>query len=79
VESAHLAGLLTSLFVMAGYTNPLAAATGGIEFSRLSGEDIKKISVKRIRHKDPLDSLLNPIPGGLHDPALGAIQALDVK
>lgn len=64
---------------MAGYTKPLASATGGLSFSRLSSDEIRKISVKRIHVTPPLDSLFGPIPGGVHDLALGAIQTLDAK
>jgi DNA-directed RNA polymerase I subunit RPA1 len=63
---------------MAGYLNPIASGTGGIAFSRLPADEIKRISVKRIHVTPTLDSLLNPVPGGLYDPALGAIKALDV-
>ena len=64
---------------MAGYVKPIASATGGLAFSRLPSDEIRKISVKRIQVTPALDSMLGPIPGGLHDPALGAIQALDAK
>ena len=64
---------------MASYVSPLASATGGLEFSRLAADQIKRISVKRIHVAPALDSMLGPIPGGLHDPALGAILALEIK
>ncbi len=64
---------------MAGHTKPVPSATGGLAFSRLEADEIRKISVKRIHVSPALDSMLGPIPGGLHDPALGAIQALDAK
>ena len=64
---------------MAGYTQPLASATSGISFSRLFNDEVLKISVKRIHATPALDSMLGPVPGGLHDPALGAIQSLDIN
>lgn len=64
---------------MAGLANPIASATGGLEFSRLTSEEVRKISAKRIHVTPALDTMLGPIPGGLYDPALGAIQALDIK
>ncbi|OAP56480.1 hypothetical protein AYL99_09659 [Fonsecaea erecta] len=64
---------------MAGYVKPIPAATGGLAFSRLQSDEIRKISVKRIHVTPALDSMFGPIPGGLHDPALGAIQALDTN
>lgn len=56
---------------------PISAATGGIEFGRLTSEDVRKLSVKRIHVTPTLDSMLGPVPGGVHDPALGAIHVLD--
>ncbi|EXJ53462.1 uncharacterized protein A1O5_13330 [Cladophialophora psammophila CBS 110553] len=64
---------------MAGYVKPIPAATGGLAFSRLQSDDIRKISVKRIHVTPALDSMFGPVPGGLHDLALGAIQALDAN
>ena len=64
---------------MAGYTKPVASATGGLSFSRLQSHEIRRISVKQIHLSPALDSLFEPVPGGLHDPALGAIAALDAK
>lgn len=59
------------------YTSPLASTTAGLDFSRLSHDDIRKISVKHIHITPALDSMHQPVPGGLYDPAMGAIQALD--
>lgn len=64
---------------MAGYPKPLPSATAGLAFSRLPSEEIRKISVKQIHVAPALDSMFGPIPGGLHDLALGAISALDAK
>jgi hypothetical protein len=64
---------------MAAYQKPLPSATGGLAFSRLPSDEIKKISVKQIHVTPALDSMFGPIPGGVHDLALGAISALDAK
>lgn len=58
---------------------PISAVTSGISFSTLSSDDIRKLSVKRIHSTPTLDSMLGPTPGGVHDPALGAIKALDAN
>ncbi|RMZ77869.1 hypothetical protein DV738_g4098, partial [Chaetothyriales sp. CBS 135597] len=49
----------------------------GVDFGRLSAEEIRRISVKRINVTPALDSMLGPVPGGLYDPAMGALAALD--
>lgn len=64
---------------MAGYINPIASGMGGLEFAPLLSDDIKKISVKKIYATPALDSMLGPVLGGLHDPALGAILQLDTE
>jgi DNA-directed RNA polymerase I subunit RPA1 len=38
----------------------------------LTTNDIKSLSVKRITNPTTFDTLLHPVPGGLHDAALGA-------
>lgn len=43
-----------------------------VEFTFLSPKEIKAISVKRIENDSTFDNLLNPVPGGLYDPALGS-------
>ncbi|RMZ89544.1 hypothetical protein DV736_g3224, partial [Chaetothyriales sp. CBS 134916] len=62
---------------MAGLALPLASATSSVDFGRLSAEEIRRISVKRIHVTPALDSMLGPVPGGLYDPAMGALAALD--
>ncbi|KIV80650.1 hypothetical protein PV11_08136 [Exophiala sideris] len=64
---------------MAAYPKPLPSATGGLSFSRFPSDEIRKISVKTIHVTPTLDSMFNPVPGGVHDLALGAIQALDAN
>ncbi|XP_014559695.1 hypothetical protein COCVIDRAFT_91322 [Bipolaris victoriae FI3] len=51
---------------------PTSSAINGIEFGFLTTKDIKSLSVKRITNPTTFDSLLHPVPGGLHDAALGA-------
>jgi hypothetical protein len=58
---------------MANFTSPTAFFIGDVEFSRLSADEIKKISVKRIHVTPTFDQFQQPTPGGLHDPALGAV------
>ena len=64
---------------MAGYISPLASSAGGLEFSRLPADEIRKISVVRVNATPTLDTMHGPVPGGLHDPAMGAVQALDLN
>jgi len=54
-------------------SQPVAAAIAAVRFGFLTGEDIRKLSVKRITNQTTFDELLHPIPGGLHDLALGAV------
>ena len=42
-----------------------------VRFLTYSGEEIKKISCKKITNPNTFDSLLHPNMGGLYDPALG--------
>jgi DNA-directed RNA polymerase I subunit RPA1 len=58
---------------MANFTSPTVFFIGDVEFSRLSAEETKKISVKRIHVTPTFDQFQQPTPGGLHDPALGAV------
>ena len=62
---------------MAGQIAPLASGTSGLDWGRMPAEEIRKISVKRIHATPSLDTMLGAVAGGLYDPALGAIQALD--
>jgi DNA-directed RNA polymerase I subunit RPA1 len=54
-------------------SQPVASSITGVDFNFLAAADIRSISVKRIVNPTTFDSLLNPVPGGLYDPALGAI------
>ncbi|OTB01559.1 hypothetical protein M426DRAFT_14309 [Hypoxylon sp. CI-4A] len=53
-------------------SQPIASAIDSVDFDFLTPAEIKAISVKRIENPTTFDSLLNPVPGGLYDPALGA-------
>lgn len=51
---------------------PVASEVESVEFTFLSAKEIQAISVKRIENESTFDNLLNPVPGGLYDPALGS-------
>lgn len=53
-------------------TKPVAVNITGVEFGILTQEEIHEISAKRITNPTTFDTLLHPVPGGLHDTALGA-------
>lgn len=42
-----------------------------VSFSMFTGEDVRKLSVKKIVTSNVLDNLGHPLPGGLYDVALG--------
>ncbi|KEY64139.1 hypothetical protein S7711_09699 [Stachybotrys chartarum IBT 7711] len=53
-------------------SQPVPSEVESVEFTFLSPEEIRSISVKCINNTQTFDSLLNPVPGGLYDPALGS-------
>jgi DNA-directed RNA polymerase I subunit RPA1 len=53
-------------------SQPVSSAISGVDFGFLSPNDVRALSVKRITNATTFDSLLHPVPGGLHDAALGA-------
>ncbi|KAI1193393.1 hypothetical protein F5X97DRAFT_314486 [Nemania serpens] len=53
-------------------SQPISSAIDTVDFDFLSPVEIRAISVKKIENPTTFDSLLNPIPGGLYDPALGS-------
>ncbi|RWA06234.1 hypothetical protein EKO27_g8870 [Xylaria grammica] len=53
-------------------SQPISSAIDSVEFDFLTPAEIRAISVKKIENPTTFDSLLNPIPGGLYDPALGS-------
>ncbi|KAM0815519.1 putative DNA-directed RNA polymerase subunit [Seiridium cardinale] len=53
-------------------SQPVSSVIDSVDFDFLAPDEIRKISVKRIENPTTFDSLLNPTPGGLYDPALGA-------
>jgi len=53
-------------------SQPVASALDSVEFTFLTADEIRAISVRRIENDTTFDSLLSPVPGGLYDPALGS-------
>ncbi|PVH92409.1 DNA-directed RNA polymeras-like protein I subunit [Periconia macrospinosa] len=53
-------------------SQPVSSAIDGVQFGFFTADDIRTLSVKRITNPTTFDSLLHPVPGGLHDAALGA-------
>ncbi len=51
---------------------PVGSGLESVEFTFLSADEIRSISVKRVENDNTFDNLLNPVPGGLYDPALGS-------
>lgn len=51
---------------------PVRSTVDSVEFTFLTPQEIRAISVKQIENDSTFDSLLNPVPGGLYDPALGS-------
>ncbi|KAK4144126.1 uncharacterized protein C8A04DRAFT_28247 [Dichotomopilus funicola] len=51
---------------------PVGSSLESVEFTFLSADEVRSISVKRIENDSTFDNLLNPVPGGLYDPALGS-------
>jgi len=53
-------------------SQPVASSLERVEFTLLTDDEIKSMSVRRIENDNTFDTLLNPVPGGLYDPALGS-------
>ena len=53
-------------------SSPVSSAIGGVDFSILSLDEIRAISVKRIENETTFDELGHPTPGGLYDAAMGS-------
>ncbi|KAK0741666.1 hypothetical protein B0T21DRAFT_390575 [Apiosordaria backusii] len=53
-------------------SQPVSSTLDSVDFQFLTSDEIRAISVKRIENDVTFDSLLNPVPGGLYDPALGS-------
>jgi len=53
-------------------SQPVSSSLESVEFKFLTAQEIRSISVKRIENDNTFDTLLNPVPGGLYDPALGS-------
>ena len=57
-------------------SQPVSAAIGSVDFAFLTADEVKRLSVKRIQNPTTFDTLQNPVPGGLYDPALGAFDEI---
>lgn len=53
-------------------SQPVASYIGSVDFGYLSSAEIRILSVKKVHNSITFDDLLNPVPGGLYDAALGA-------
>lgn len=53
-------------------SQPVPSQLEGVEFTLLSPDEIRAISVKKIENDNTFTSLMHPAPGGLYDPALGS-------
>ncbi|KAK4226975.1 hypothetical protein QBC38DRAFT_478950 [Podospora fimiseda] len=53
-------------------SQPISSSLESVEFTFLTAQEIRAISVRRIDSAETFDSLLNPVPGGLYDPSLGS-------
>ncbi|KAK4190298.1 hypothetical protein QBC35DRAFT_490623 [Podospora australis] len=53
-------------------SQPVSSTLSSVEFTYLPADEIRSISVRRIENDQTFDTLLNPVPGGLYDPALGS-------
>lgn len=53
-------------------SQPVSSSVDRVEFTFLTKQEIHAISVKKIENDSTFDTLLNPVRGGLYDPALGS-------
>jgi len=53
-------------------SQPVASTLESVEFTFLTDKEVRAISVRHIENDNTFDTLLNPVPGGLYDPALGS-------
>lgn len=53
-------------------SQPVSSSVDRVEFTFLTKEEIHAVSVKKIENDTTFDTLLNPVRGGLYDPALGS-------
>lgn len=53
-------------------SQPVSSSLDSVEFTFLTDTEIRAVSVRKIENESTFDSLLNPVPGGLYDPALGS-------
>jgi DNA-directed RNA polymerase beta' subunit len=55
-------------------SQPVASQIAGVKFNFFSADEVRALSVKRIENSETFDTLLHPVPRGLHDSALGALE-----
>lgn len=53
-------------------SQPVSSSVDRVEFTFLTKDEIHSVSVKKIENDNTFDTLLNPVRGGLYDPALGS-------
>lgn len=53
-------------------SQPVSSSVDRVEFTFLTQGEIHSVSVKKIENDMTFDTLLNPVRGGLYDPALGS-------
>lgn len=63
--------LACTLVAIMNISQPVSSQIGGVDFAFLPSDEIRALSVKRITNPTTFDTLLNPVPGGLYDAALG--------
>ena len=52
-------------------SRPVSSTVSEVGFGLLSADDVRSVSVKAITSPLTFDTMLHPVPGGLHDAALG--------
>jgi hypothetical protein len=67
LQAAHIRSSLAM-----NISQPVGTLLDSVDFTFLSAEEIRGLSVRKLDNETTFDSLLNPVPGGLYDPALGA-------
>lgn len=59
-------------YAIMNISQPVPSSVDRVEFTFLTKEEIHAVSVKKIENDSTFDTLLNPVRGGLYDPALGS-------
>lgn len=69
-DSQSLSG--RNRYAIMNISQPVSSSVDRVEFTFLTKDEIHSISVKKIENDNTFDTLLNPVRGGLYDPALGS-------